>query len=429
MPEKQCILNFEIWRQAGDNGDHDNTSFQASDGTNVIPQDLLNISNKIRSNLLGWRGQFSPQLVEALLKTYATKDAFILDPFVGSGTVLYEAARLGLEALGTEINPAALKLSQVYHFINIPFEERLGLIRSIDRELAQARCVSAPLFQSETTIDGDSRTVLLDLLKNQPNDTLRALLESLIVILDFQKGGIPFSRILCKWREFRRLVLSLPYSEKPVTVKPADARKLPLDPGCVDLVVTSPPYINVFNYHQQYRASIEALGIFPLAIAESEIGSNRKNRQNRFLTVIQYCLDMCAVFQELFRVCKSNARVVMIVGRESNVRKTAFFNGDIVESLATRTAPFRLVLRQERVFKNKFGKKIREDILNLVPLPTRPSAKFESPQTIAREALETAASRVPSECRQDLNSAMRALDSVKPSPICNVEALTQGTST
>lgn len=43
------------------------------------------------------------------------------------------------------------------------------------------------------------------------------------------------------------------------------------------LVLTSPPYINVYNYHQQYRASAEALGWDLLEVAKTEIGSNRKH--------------------------------------------------------------------------------------------------------------------------------------------------------
>ena len=64
----------------------------------------------------------------------------------------------------------------------------------------------------------------------------------------------------------------------------------------IDFVITSPPYINVFNYHQNYRKSVEATGFNVLEVARSEIGSNRKFRSNRFLTVIQYALDIYQVF-------------------------------------------------------------------------------------------------------------------------------------
>jgi hypothetical protein len=37
---------------------------------------------------------------------------------------------------------------------------------------------------------------------------------------------------------------------------------------------------------------MEVLGFDILKVAASEIGSNRRNRGNRFITVIQYALDM-----------------------------------------------------------------------------------------------------------------------------------------
>ena len=38
---------------------------------------------------------------------YALRNGVVLDPFVGSGTSLVEAARLGLPACGGDLNPAA----------------------------------------------------------------------------------------------------------------------------------------------------------------------------------------------------------------------------------------------------------------------------------------------------------------------------------
>ena len=69
-----------------------------------ISQSKLNIENKTRSNLFNWNGQFSPQFIEALLNKYAKDGMVIVDPFLGSGTVLAESARKGLEAYGTELN-------------------------------------------------------------------------------------------------------------------------------------------------------------------------------------------------------------------------------------------------------------------------------------------------------------------------------------
>jgi DNA modification methylase len=110
--------------------------------TSEMPQDSLNIEDKIRSNPLPWNGQFSPQLVNRLLRNYAESDMVILDPFVGSGTALLEAGRLGLKAFGSEINPAAVAMSKVYQFINLPLNERqLCLVKAnslLDKQLQEA---------------------------------------------------------------------------------------------------------------------------------------------------------------------------------------------------------------------------------------------------------------------------------------------------
>src|SRR5262249_31311499 len=79
----------------------------------TIPQQRLNIESKERSNLFPWNGQFSPQLIEALLAAFARPGQFVLDPFLGSGTVLCEAARRGHPAFGSEVNPAAFKMAEV----------------------------------------------------------------------------------------------------------------------------------------------------------------------------------------------------------------------------------------------------------------------------------------------------------------------------
>ena len=73
----------------------------------TISQEILNIEEKNRSNLFTWRGQFSPQLIECLLRSYCPMGSVVLDPFAGSGTVLFEAASMGLPAYGFEINPSA----------------------------------------------------------------------------------------------------------------------------------------------------------------------------------------------------------------------------------------------------------------------------------------------------------------------------------
>jgi hypothetical protein len=396
------------------------TAESSSSPVSTLSQDALNITNKIRSNLFTWRGQFSPQLVEALLKAYAPKRGLVLDPFVGSGTVLCEAGRLGLRAFGTEINPAAANLAQVYTNINKTPRQRQDMLASLEKEIYSYLSPKTPLFSggevAKSEDDCGKHLIRLYDEIRQQDTCLANLMEILIITVDFYNKDIQYPNVVSKWKELKELIMGLPYSEEPIEVQIGDARQLPLDDGLVDTVITSPPYINVFNYHQQYRASMEAMGWKLLRVAKSEIGSNRKHRQNRFLTVIQYCLDMYDTLSELRRVCKESAQLIFVVGRESNVKKTAFFNGDIVDSIGTNCVGLRLDLKQERVFRNKFGQMIREDILHFSMNSSVTVDGLPRASDIATDVLKAAIERAPEESLADLYSAISSVNLVQPSP-------------
>src|SRR5258708_4598866 len=115
--------------------------------TTTIPQARLNIDNKERSNLFPWSGQFSPQLIEVLLETYAQPGSFVLDPFLGSGTVLHEAGRRGHPAFGSEVNPAAFKMAEVYRFINTKANRR-RIAEEADELIESALPATPSLFSA-----------------------------------------------------------------------------------------------------------------------------------------------------------------------------------------------------------------------------------------------------------------------------------------
>jgi DNA modification methylase len=389
--------------------------------TVTIPQKLLNIDNKERTNLFPWNGQFSPQLIEALLQTFAHLDDFVLDPFLGSGTVLHEAGRRGHAAFGSEVNPAALKMAEVYRFINLKAARRRKAVEEADELIEDALPAAPSLFSPSRQGIIASINEALAQQAARAADFCKTLIEALIVLLNYGAKKVASESVLSSWRRLRETVQELPFSERPIELANCDARALPLPDQRADIVITSPPYINVFNYHQQYRRSVESLGWDLLEVARSEIGSNRKHRGNRFLTVIQYCLDMSQVFAGLRRVCRPGARIIVVVGRESNVRKTRFFNGEIVARLAVLAAGYQLERRQERVFQNRFGEKIYEDILLLTTCSQR-NGHQGTARDIARDALIDARKRAPEESLADLDDALERLEEVQPSPLYNREA-------
>lgn len=382
-----------------------------------LPSSLLNIEEKRRSNFFPWRGQFSPELIEALLRNYSADGDVVLDPFAGSGTVLMEAGRLSRGAYGIEINPAAAIIARLYEFMNLPLEDRKEVAAGVANHLRRV------LYGSSGSLPSADRCIpielLLQLSAESSSERAGHLVRALIILLDVTAArAIPAQTIWEKWTLLEKRVLSLPYSALPLRVMLGDARKLPFASSSIDFVVTSPPYINVFNYHHNFRGSVEALSWAPLRVAQSEIGSNRKFRGNRFLTVVQYILDMTLVLADIHRVCQEGARVVFIVGRESAVQKTAFFNGQVVGEIANFTG-FADVLRQERVFRNKFGASIFEDILHLEPTttPTDAETLLSAARSLALSVLREALSRVHPDTESALKQALERVDSIEPSPL------------
>lgn len=339
-----------------------------------ISQGELDIDNKTRSNLFSWNGQFSPQFVEVLLNCYAQDGDVVIDPFAGSGTTLCEAARKSLSAYGMELNASAYHMAKTYELANKTMSERQEILNSAENIL------------QTILVEDEILPTITSAIQEDISSPVSSLLSTLIILLDLFNNELSLPLLHKKWLGLKKIVLEIPVSLNPIKVDMGDARKLNCYSDMADLLITSPPYINVFNYHQKYRRSVEALGYDVLAIAKNEFGSNRKNRGNRLLTVIQYCIDMALSLKEAIRVCKPNARMIYVVGRESNVLGYSFCNSQLIYEIATEIFELPFLLRQERVFKNRFGQLIYEDILHF--------ENYKADDILCDEAIEQAARTV-----------------------------------
>lgn len=374
----------------------------------------VDIYDKQRSNLFTWRGQFSPQLIETLIESYGKNGDILFDPFLGSGTVLFEAALLNLEAYGTELNPAAYGFAKVYELTQIDFILREESISDIDNLIETYLRNNSQIINNEKLFSDSIKNTLINSLKIQENINSEIILNALIIGLDFDQKKLDYKKLNLAWESLKSIVRDLPFSNKKIKAELGDARKTNMSNNSVDLVITSPPYINVFNYHQNYRKSVESIGYNVLEVAKSEIGSNRKFRGNRYLTVIQYALDIYLVFKELKRICKPNSKIIFIVGRESCVRKTPFSNAKLLTEVASLLG-FNLKGEQPRVFKNKFGQDIFEEILRFSNENHSEILPIENAREIAIKHLKKSFQTAPEECLQDLNDAIEKSQKVEPS--------------
>jgi len=391
----------------------------------TIPQEGLDLANKNRASIFPWRGQFSPELIELLLTYYAKPNSVILDPFAGSGTTLFESARKSLICYGAEINPAAIEMCRTVHFVNLSHSERENFINKarsiIDSSIPFLSKSNLFSFEDKKRINLTDAEIFKRMLQSSFENPFVYNIIINSIIRYFANSKITktakATKFVAAFNKHIEIIRSLPYSSKTCKIYPSDARNLTLSDNTIDLIITSPPYINVFNYHQYYRKAMEIAGWNLLEIAKSEIGSNRKNRGNRFLTVIQYSIDMMQSLLEMRRVLVPNGRIIIVIGRESRVRRVKFENYKILSALAIEGIGLKLVCRQERRFINRFGKKIFEDILHFVvdrePLP--------DPEDFARQVaicfLKRAKKNASGEVKKEIELAINNADNVAPSPL------------
>jgi tRNA G10 N-methylase Trm11 len=367
----------------------------------------LNIVDKARTSRFAWRGQFSPELVEYLLNTLFKDAQSIYDPFSGSGTVLFEASLLGKKSIGSEINPAAWCLSSSIHLNKFSESEKKTLCSQLHIALSEQRNVNEILGLVQTTKDEPLKIALTAILLTATGNSTEIDLKKV------QKAKNSFINFIHEIHQYSGEANS--YLE--------DCRSTNILSDSIDGVITSPPYINVFNYHQNYRPIMEKLGWFPLNAAKSEIGANRKFRQNRFLTVVQYAQDLGQTLDELARIMKHDAIGVMVVGRESKVLGESFNNSEILEKLLYLHPSFNFISSTERVFVNKFGQSIYEDLIIFRKTSSYEILDVRLSTEIGTTFLKTKLADSKIENQELLTQAVSKSESLQPSPLFNARTL------
>lgn len=395
----------------------------------VLLQEKLDVIQKTRANIFNWRGQFTPQLIEYLLSHYSKSGDVIADPFAGSGTVLLESIGQDVSCFGFEINPAAYAMSKFYSIANLGRGTRTEILDCLESKITRLiqPCSNLPVFSEGETYREQYKNLIEltgGLFTELESQIEKVLALNMLFISEGHKNYDIGASVLTSFNQIKKFALSLPFTTRPVSAHLADARTIHLRcPSQPSLIITSPPYINVFNYHQNHRAILEAIGWNMLSVAQSEFGANRKNRGNRFKTVIQYCLDMEQALCSFWKCLQENGLVVIVIGRESNVRSSPFYNGRIVKGIMRSMGGFESVSDYERTFTNKFGAKIKEDIIIARKIARAPDKVVG--RDVAVEHLKTSLTSAALNVKNDIVDAISNAGSVIPSPLFTVKEALQ----
>lgn len=399
-------------------------SLQAKEKIMALSKVKIDVVNKSQSNPFNWRGQFTPDLVDYLLEEYGHSGNYVADPFSGSGTVLLSAAKHNMPCLGIDVNPSAYYMSKFYEYSMLPHKEREVLMQNV-RNLFGKKVMALPDNMPIYTANADYRTAygnLLDfarMVKRTASPELLPFMVNVLFLCEKDKKLSIKESLIKNINRIKSYLFALPYSKYPVKAYLGDARSIAqMSSRKIDLIVSSPPYINVFNYHQNYRGIIECFDYDILNVANSEIGSNRKHRSNRYKTVVQYAIDMGHMMYNACKVLNSGGRIVLVVGHESNVRKTPFFNSAIISELVNKIDGMRIEDSNQRHFFNRFGEDIKEDIITIKKdYDTTSPLNINAFENVGMSQLMYACKYATEDNKEGLMSVINHIEEVFESPI------------
>ena len=320
----------------------------------------------------------------------------VLDPMMGSGTVLAVARAKGHRAFGVDLDPLAVLLAGVW-------TRTVDAKRVSDKAvqvLARAKTAFSRLTLGQaypSAVDDETREFIRYWFDDYSRRQLAALAAAISRVRHDATRDVlwcAFSRLIITKQAGASLAMDLSHSRPhrafkyapvkpfnrfivavdaivancpqtgngpvgPATmVKQGDARKLCIANDSIDLVLTSPPYLNAIDYMRCSKFSLVWMGYNVSRLREiraASVGAEMSSKEAREAGWVkalikdlrlsprlggrdqallsQYVWDMGSALAEVSRVLRPGGRAVYVVG-DSTVRGTFVRNSEIIAVVA-----------------------------------------------------------------------------------------------
>ena len=332
----------------------------------------------------------------------------ILDPMSGSGTVVAVAHSKGHPAVGVDLDPLAVLIARVWttaidveavqDTASAVLENARRMFASLPTRNAYPKNADSETRQfTRYWFDDYARRQLASLaaaIDRTQDSTIREALwcafsrliiskqsgASLAMDLSHSRPHRKFERAPAKpFRKFlsavdRVTTNCIEYKSRPhspaAQVYEGDARCLDLKDKSIDLVITSPPYLNAIDYLRCSKFSLVWMGYSVGELRRlrstsvgTEVGMDARDDQEiqsimselklqpklqarQEAMLARYINDMQRAVGETSRVLARNGKAVYVVG-ENTVRGTFIRNAMIVEAVASN-AGLRCIARRSR---------------------------------------------------------------------------------
>jgi len=286
--------------------------------------------------------RFIPQIPSIFMRLFTNPHDIILDPFCGCGTTNVEALLNNRHSIGIDLNPLAVLIAKVkvtplssreitlldriIDSIKVKFkkyecgEYKLDyeeIIHKLPKRKISKYFIDNPDLTAKLMIIKESIKELLEQDEINVANFLKVALSATIWSITENKGKISVNRFFDKVKMMKEEIINLKSSlhDFPITlIIEGDARFLPLDDNVVDLIVTSPPYVNALDYHRIHMYSMFWLDLDFKKFRKHEIGAHSHFIHNRFRLLSKYLGDILRALLEMNRVLKDSKFTIIVVG-------------------------------------------------------------------------------------------------------------------
>ena len=315
--------------------------------TNIMPEIVFKKIKSVNNpnsmhGIYPYRGKISAIDAISIIEQLPEKGT-LLDPFCGSGTIVYEAQKHGLTAFGVDNNPLAIQLAKAKIFIGEQdiLSECKSYIDKAKADLKSGNYEKMPEAPARS-FHTDSANEIMSMKKYFPemNDYLKGVFYGTIALVargcnnymwtssTVGKNIEPkryidfFEKFYSKAKKHSKYFNSIESPEAHIIH--GDSRKLSeyLEPKSINYVFTSPPYFDGLDYTAYYGKLIYEI-----------FETDRVEIKKQLIQYVDtYENDMRAVLNELDKVISDDAIMIFVVG-DKKIKKKVINGGDFFSSI------------------------------------------------------------------------------------------------
>jgi len=291
---------------------------------------------------ISYRACFKPQLPNFFIKNFTKENDMVYDPFLGRGTTLIEAILLNRQGIGNDVNPLSKILTEprinppTYHEVEarlnkIPFHKNLKAdidISMFYHPKTESEIVSLRnyLLEKENNLDKIDKWIRM-VATNRLTGHSKGFFS--VYTLPPNQAVSPQRQIEInkkrnqhpEYRNVKELILKKTKAllkdidifynyPKSYLILTNDARNTTqIKSNSIDLIVTSPPFLNVVQYSKDNWLRCWFNGIDIKSVEDKIFITSSLEKWNNF---------MYNVFIELYRVLKPQGIIAFEVGEVKN---------------------------------------------------------------------------------------------------------------